>query len=453
LLNKVLKFIDEKWEEYFEEVLNFLRMPSISATGEGIEETAKFLRDFLIERFNAEVKLLRYGGHPIVYGYVDSRADKTLILYNMYDVQPVEPLEKWIAPPFKAKIIEGKVIARGAVNTKAPLMSMLLGLEALQRTTGKIPVNLYFILEGEEELGSPSMPKLIEDKREELSKSQATFFMLPTERPKGKPKVILGNKGIIYLEVKVKTSEYDVHSSLIQMHYNPIEILANFISTLKDKNGNILAEWLYEDIITPTEEDLKYLPELMEAVDINEIAQMHGIRKLRGAGKDLYIEVYFKPSINIDGILGGHTGPGTKTITPAEASAKIDIRLVPNMDPKKILEKFMKHIEETGFENWIEVKVHDMYDWSRTSPESHIAKAARKAYLDLNMKPYTITTITGSAPAYLFTKKLKVPVAMAGPGYGGRAHAPNEFIEVEGIKKMIEYMPALIINWAKEEFK
>ena len=428
-------------------------MPSISATGEGIEETAKFLRNFLVERFGIEAKLLRYGGHPIVYGYLDSDADRTLILYNMYDVQPVEPLDKWISPPFEAKIIEGKVIARGAVNTKAPLMSMLLGIEALMKATGKLPVNLCFILEGEEELGSPSMPKLIEDKKDELSKYDAAFFMLPTERPKGKPKVILGNKGIIYLEVKIKTSEYDVHSSLVQMHYNPIEILANFISTLKDKNGNILVDWIYEDVITPTEEDLKYLPELMEAVDIKELAEMHGIKKIRGSGRELYIEVFFRPSINVDGIIGGHTGPGTKTITPSSVSAKMDIRLVPNMNPEKTLEKFMKHIEVMGYKDWIEIEVHDMYDWSRTSAETHIAKAARKAYSDIGMKAYTMTTITGSAPSYLFTKKLGLPIVMAGPGYGGRAHAPNEFIEVEGIRKMIEYMPALLLDWSKEKIK
>ncbi|RLE53095.1 MAG: hypothetical protein DRJ26_03800, partial [Candidatus Methanomethylicota archaeon] len=180
MLNRALSLIQERWSDYLEEVLSFLRMPSISATGEGIEETANFLKDFLEERFGAECNLLRYGGHPIVYGYMDNGARNTLVLYNMYDVQPVEPLDKWIAPPFEAKIIEGKIIARGAVNTKAPLMSMLLGLEALKDAYGKLPANIYFIFEGEEELGSPSMPKLIEDEKEELSRAQAAFFMLPT---------------------------------------------------------------------------------------------------------------------------------------------------------------------------------------------------------------------------------------------------------------------------------
>lgn len=449
MLGKIMNFIESKWEEYLNEVLNFLKKPSISATGEGIEETAKFLKDFLKERFEVEAKLLRYEGHPIVYGYMDNNAEKTLILYNMYDVQPVEPLEKWISPPFEARIIDGNIIARGAVNTKAPLMAMLLGLDALKNSADKLPVNFYFILEGEEELGSPSMPKIIEDKKEELSKSDAVYFALPTERPKGKPKIILGNKGIIYLELTIKTSEYDVHSSLVQAHHNPIEIIANLISTLKDKDGNILVDWLYEDVVTPTEEDLKYLHELMEAVDMKELAEMHGIKKLRKSGKELYVEVYFKPSINIDGIIGGHIGAGTKTITPSSVSLKMDIRLVPNMKPEKTLSKFIEHLEKHGFKEWINIHVHDMYDWSRTSPESTIAKAARKAYWDLGMKAYTLTTITGSAPSYLFTKKLKIPVVIAGPGYGGRAHAPNEFIEVEGVKKLIEYTPLLILNWAK----
>lgn len=449
MLNKTISLIEEKWEKYQKEVLDFLKKPSISATGEGIEETANLLKDFLKERFEVEAELLRYGGHPIVYGFMDNNADKTLILYNMYDVQPVEPLDKWISPPFEAKIINGNIIARGAVNTKAPLMAMLLGLNALKNSIDKLPVNFYFIFEGEEELGSPSMPKMIKDKKDELKKGNAVYFALPTERPKGKPKIILGNKGIIYLELTIKTSEYDVHSSLVQAHHNPIEIIANLISTLKDKDGNILVDWLYEDVATPTEEDLKYLHEMMEAVDMKELAQMHGIKKIRKSGRELYIEVYFKPSINIDGIIGGHTGAGTKTITPSSVSLKMDIRLVPDMNPEKTLNKFIEHLEKHGFKELVKVHVHDMYDWSRTSPESTIAKAARKAYQNLGMKTYILTTITGSAPSHLFTKKLKIPVVIAGPGYGGRAHAPNEFIEVEGVRKLIEYTPALILNWTK----
>jgi len=230
IVEKILKVVNDRWDKYLEEVRNFLRIPSISGTGEGIEETASFLRDWLKERLGIEATLLRYGGHPIVYGRVKGKGSRTLILYNMYDVQPVEPLDKWITPPFEARIVEGKIIARGAINTKAPLMALLLGLEVLKDVFGgEYPLNLILAFEGEEELGSPSMPKFIEDKKGELKEATAAYFQFPTESKRGVPKVILGNKGIVFLELKVKTSKYDVHSSLSQGFDNPAIRLANAI--------------------------------------------------------------------------------------------------------------------------------------------------------------------------------------------------------------------------------
>ncbi len=243
LLNKASSLIESRWDRYLEEVRGFLRMPSISPTGEGIEETARFLRGFLEERFGA--------GNPIVYGLMDNGSDKTLILYNMYDVLTVEPLDEWVSPPFEANIVGDRIIARGAVNTKAPLMCMLLGVEALRDAAGKLPVNLIFILEGEEETGSQSMVSLVKEKRDELRRAQAGYFMFPTEGSKGKPQIMLGKKGIIFAELRIKTSLYDAHGSFVQLHYNPLEIAANLIASLKDGDGNIKADWLYNDVVTP----------------------------------------------------------------------------------------------------------------------------------------------------------------------------------------------------------
>ena len=441
--------IGSRWERYLEDVRGFIRMPSISPTGEGIEETACFLRDFLIERLGCEATLLRYGGNPIVYGRIDSGSDRTLVLYNMYDVLTVEPLDDWIAPPFEAKIVGDRIIGRGAMNTKAPLMSMLLGVEALRDAAGKLPVNIIFVLEGEEETGSRSMVRLVEDKGDDLRRAQAGYFMMPTEISKGKPQIMLGKKGIIYAEIRIRTSKYDVHGSYVQLHHNPVEIASNLVSSLKDKDGNIVADWLYDDVVTPTKDDIEYLPDLMEAVDLNDLVASYGIKNTRKTGRDAYIEVFYKPAINIDGIKGGYTGEGTKTITPAEASIKMDFRLVPNMTPEGTLKRFMSHLEMGGFREGVEVKLFHNYDWSKTSPNTHIAKAARQAFADMGMKPYTVTLVQGSAPEYLFTKRLGIPILTAAPGYGGLIHAPNEFIEVEGVRKMIEYMTPLMINWSK----
>lgn len=449
MLSKTQSLIADRWEGYLNEVRDFLRMPSISPTGEGIEETARFLRDFLHERLGCEGTLLRYGGNPIVYGHMDNGSDRTLVLYNMYDVLTVEPLSEWVSPPFGAEIIGGRIINRGALNTKAPLMCMLLGVEALRDASGRLPVNLIFVLEGEEETGSRSMVSLIEDKGDELRRAQAGYFMMPTEGTKGKPQVMLGKKGIMYAELRIKVSQYDAHGSFVQLHHNPLEIASNLVASLKDKDGNIVADWLYDDVVTPEPDDLKYLPELMEAFDLNEVITSYGIKRTRKTGRDAYIEVFYKPAINIDGVIGGYTGEGTKTITPAEVKMKMDFRLVPNMTPKGTLNRFMRHLEENGFKEWVDIKLYHNYDWSKTSPDANIARAAHQAFVDMGMKSYTMTLAQGSAPEYLFTKRLGIPIVTAAPGYGGRIHAPNEFIEVDAVRKMIEYMTPLITNWAK----
>ncbi|MGD2142124.1 MAG: M20/M25/M40 family metallo-hydrolase [Candidatus Bathyarchaeota archaeon] len=448
-MNIASALIEERWEAYLEEVREFLRMPSISPTGEGIKETARFLEGFLHERLDVQADLLDYGGHPVVYGQMDNGSDRTLILYSMYDVLPAEPLNEWISPPFAAEIVRDRIIARGAVNTKAPLMSMLLGVEALKDSEG-LPVNLVFILEGEEEIGSPSIARLVEDKKEELTQAQSGFFMMPTEGKRGMPQIILGKKGVIYLELTIKASRYDAHSSYAMMHHNPVEIASNLISTLKDAEGNIVADWLFEDVVTPLEYDLEYLPDLKEAFGLDELVEQYGIKKTRGPIEDLYVDVFFKPSVNVDGIIGGYTGEGAKTVTPREVTLKMDIRLVPNMTKEATMRSFHKHLEDHGFSEWIDYRLYHNYDWSRTSPNEPIVTATKQAFKDLGMKPYIITTAAGSAPEYLFTKTLGMPIITAGPGYGGRIHAPNEFIEIEGVRKMIEFTPLLLKHWDRK---
>jgi acetylornithine deacetylase/succinyl-diaminopimelate desuccinylase-like protein len=436
--------VDQNKESLLQEVRSFLRMPSISGTGEGIEETARFLRDWLHTKLGADVQLLRYGGHPIVYGYLDENAEHTLIYYNMYDVQPVDPLDKWIAQPFEAKIIENKIVARGALNTKGSLMSGLLGMELFKKENGRLPMNIIFVLEGEEELGSPSMPRLVEDKKSELANASVAYFAFPTETLISKPKVILGNKGIMFVEINVKTSQYDVHSSLGRGLYNPAVILSKIVSSLIDPLKGPIVDWLEEDVITPTSKDLQYLDEIKEASPIEVVKELYGIKETRLSDEELYIEVYFKPNINVDGFTSGYTGPGPKTIVPGEGKLRLDFRLVPNMDGKKIYDNFINHLKKLGVSRYIDVKLHDLYPWSKTDPDSIVANSARKAYSMIGMKPYTIPMLPGSAPMYLFTHVLNVHAVAAGPGHGGRAHAPNEYITIETVPGIAKYTMAFI---------
>jgi len=440
----IKSYVNSNTDYLISEVRKLLRMPSISGTGEGIEETATYLRDWLREHLGVQATLLRYGGHPIVYGRLDVGAERTVIIYNMYDVQPVEPLDEWEVPPFEARIVGDKIIARGAYNTKGALMSALLGVEAFYKVGTEPPVNVVFILEGEEELGSPSMPKFIEDKGSELKGSYMAYFAIPSEKVRGKPTIVLGNKGIVFVELRCKVSKYDVHSSLSRGLYNPAAVLAKVASHLIDPLEGPKIPWLEEKTVTPTPEDLKYLKDVMEASPMEEVVKSYGIEKTRLTEKEWYIAVYFKPTVNIDGFYSGYVGPGTKTITPAEAVMRLDFRLVPNIEPEDVIEGLNKLIERLNLKDLIEVHIHDSYTWSKVSPDSEQVSKAKKAYERLRLRPYIIPIIPGSAPSYLFTRKLEVPFISTAPGHGGRAHAPNEYITVDTIPKITLYTSALL---------
>lgn len=433
--------IDRVDNKLIDEVREFLRQPSISATGEGIEETARFLRDFIIDRLGGEAQLLRYGGHPIVYGYAGDD-DYSGIYYGMYDVQPVEPLDKWISPPFEAKIVDGMIIARGAFNTKGALMSTLLGLERYRMTYGELPMKIYFLIEGEEELGSPSMPKAIEDMKEELAKAETTLFTIPTEFVRGKPSIILGNKGILFIDIKVKTSEYDVHSSYARGLYNPATILSKIVESLIDPFKGPKPEWLYTGFRKPREEEFKYIHDIIEAMPPNQLKEVYGIYRFRFEDVEKLVEeIIFYPSINVDGLCSGYCGEGTKTIVPSSGILKIDFRLVPDMDPDTIYKKFVEHIEQLGLKDFVEVILRDSYTWSQTSPDSLSAKTAIKSLRNLSLDPKIVYRLPGSAPMYLFTKWLGIDVVSVGPGHGGRAHAPNEYITVDTIPMTAKFAP------------
>jgi len=290
------------------------------------------------------------------------------------------------------------------------------------------------------------MPKLVEDKSGELRGADLAFFAFPSERVPGKPTIILGNKGIVFVELVARTSRYDVHSSFSRGLYNPAAILARVISELIDPHGGPRVQWLEDKTVTPTSEDLEYIGDIVEASPREELVNIYGIKDTRLKGVDWYIAVYFKPTVNVDGFTSGYTGPGTKTITPAEAIARLDFRLVPNIEPEDVIEGLKSLIKRLGLEEFVEVKIHDAYTWSKTSPKHPMVSKAVEAYKDLGLKPYIIPILPGSAPSYLFTRKLGTPFIATGPGHGGRAHAPNEYITVDTIPKIALYTAALFLK-------
>jgi acetylornithine deacetylase/succinyl-diaminopimelate desuccinylase-like protein len=451
LVDRLREYVNRNYSYLVEEVRKLLRIPSISGTGEGIREAAEFLRDWLRDRLGVDAKLLNYGGHPIVYGRLAGRSERRVVIYNMYDVQPPDPLELWEVPPFEARVVGDRIVARGAYNTKAGLMCSLLGVEALLRVLGEVPVSVTFVLEGEEEIGSPSLRKFVEDRRGELAGSYVTLFAYPSEEVPGRPTVELGNKGIVFVELRSRVSRYDVHSSLARGLYNPAAVLARVVSELLDPLTGPRLSWLEEKVVTPTPEDLEYLGDIVESVPIERVVEEYGISRTRLTGRDWYIEVFFKPSVNVDGFYSGYVGPGTKTITPAEAVVRLDFRLVPNVEPEDVIEGLRRTMERLGLSELVEVHVHDCYTWSKTDPKHPAVRAAVGVYSLLGLRPYVIPITPGAAPSYLFTRVLGVPMVSTGPGHGGRAHAPNEYVTLDTIPRLTLYVALLLAELAGAE--
>ncbi|MFN4045982.1 MAG: M20/M25/M40 family metallo-hydrolase, partial [Acidilobaceae archaeon] len=203
-------------------------------------------------------------------------------------------------------------------------------------------------------------------------------------------------------------------------------------------------QWLEDKTVTPTSEDLEYLQDIIEANPREEIAELYGISKTRLEGVDWYIAVHFKPTVNIDGFTSGYTGPGTKTITPGDAVMRLDFRLVPNIEPEHVVEGLKSIVERLGLKDFVEIEVHDAYTWSKTSPKHPTVSKAVEAYRTIGVKPYIIPILPGSAPSYLFTRILGTPFIATGPGHGGRAHAPNEYITIDTIPKITLYTATLL---------
>ena len=451
ILQQIFEYVDQHFDDHLAATQRYLRQPSISTENLGIQECAEMTAEMLRD-LGADARLVPLkGGHPVVYGHLMSRnSDHTLLVYGMYDVQPVDPLEAWDSPPFEARIVDGRIIARGAINTKGPLMAFIHAVHSIQAVTGDVPVNLIFLIDGEEELGSRHLPQFIEQYTDELKKADAMYYHLPLETVKGHPQVSLGFKGIAYFELAVKTLPTDAHSMVGPVVNSPVWRLIWALHSMRGADDRIVIDGFYENVRPPTEEDERMLTDLLDIWGPRAFKEMYGITEFREGlnGLDLVREAIFAPGLNIDGFLSGYTGPGPKAIVPASAMCKIDIRLVPDMTVQEILDKVRAHLDGHGYGD-IELRFVTGYDPARTSPKEHIAQAAVRALRRLDAEPGVVPILPGTAPQVLFSEPpLNLPFVMSGLGHGWLLHAPNEYFEVEGLRACEKSAVALLYEFA-----
>jgi acetylornithine deacetylase/succinyl-diaminopimelate desuccinylase-like protein len=436
--------IDQNRAAHLEQLRRWVRQPSISAENRGIQEMATMLRDDLRQLGFQEAELVPTSGHPGVWGFYDAGAPRTLAVYMMYDVQPVEPRD-WRVAPFDGAIVDhdlGRVLmARGAVNQKGPERAFLNAVASIRAVTGRLPVNLMIVAEGEEELGSPHFPEVITPYEQRLRRADGVLFPFPSQLPSGDVSTSLGVKGILYMELEARGTDAggptraEVHGSLKALADAPAWRLVQALSTLTTPDGNtITVPGYYDAIRGPTDEEQRLLNGYLATwtAEEQQLRDALAIRRWIGGmtGRESLLQYLFTTTLNIDGIGGGYTGPGVKTILPHRAVAKVDSRLVPNQTPEEALRLIRRHLDAQGFRD-VEIRQLSGYPPAQTSVSAPLVRAGLGVYNKYGRRTTVTPRIAGSAPYYVFTQRLGLPLFMGGLGYGSGAHAPNEFIVVE----------------------
>lgn len=443
---EVFARIDERLEEDIQRLQAFVRQPSISAENRGIRECAELLRGYLVALGCAPAEVVETAGHPVVYGERWVGAPKTLLIYLMYDTQPVSG-ETWSVPPLDAQIVEqppyGRcLMARGAKNSKGPLRAFLNGLEAIQEVTGTLPVNLVFVIDGEEELGSPNLPQFVERYADSLARADAALHPYAMQEPDGRVLIWPGTKGLLYIEIEASGERwgrgprvYDIHASQKAIVDSPAWRLIAALSTLVSAEGNsITVDGFYDNVREPTAAEEAAVSTLAETFDLMPFKHLWRVDAFleEGSTIDLLRRYFFTPTLNIDGIWGGYIGPGSKTVLPHRATAKIDARLVPNQSKDEILAKLRRHLDARGYQD-LEVRLLGGGEWAQTSPDAPIVQAAVAGLRAFDIEPEVWPRNVGFFPAYLFTRPpLELPFCVAGLGHGGRAHSPDEYFVLDG---------------------
>jgi acetylornithine deacetylase/succinyl-diaminopimelate desuccinylase-like protein len=444
--SKLWSYVDQNEIKFVDQLIRLVSQPSISAQNIGLKECSELVRE-MMQKLGIKTQLISVPNAPdIVYGELRSEEKKarTLVIYNHYDVQPVEPLDEWKTDPFKPQVRDGKLFGRGTGDDKGELAARFCAIESLLNNGSFIRPHIKWVIEGEEETGSTHFHDFVLKNRS-LLKGDGCLWEGGDRSTNGTPEIHLGTKGLVYLEFKVKVGEKDQHSMYGPIAPNPAWRLVNLLRTIRDPKGKILIEGFYDKVARPTAQEKKFLKnneynlkELREALKLDYLVE--GKNDLETITNLLY-----SPTANIAGFASGYIGEGSKTIVPREAFVKMDFRLVANMKAKEILSKIKRHLKKNGFSD-VQLISHSLEDPAKTPVESEIAQTMiHCTKLVTGKRPNVWPTSPGTGPLSLFTDKLKLKTAMGlGVSYPGSGfHAPNEHIKIEDYKEAIKQLICL----------
>lgn len=438
--------IESNYQAHLGALQEFIRQKSISSENVDVRECAELLAGYL-RRLGASASLEETDGFPVVWGVYDVGAPRTLVVYSLYDVVHVVEKE-WSSPPFEARVVSlpgvGRaIVGRGATNQKGPIRALLNAMESIVAVRGRLPVNVFFVFEGEEELGSPHLHQFVERFAPQLKRADGCFSPGASQNLQGQVLLYLGNKGIAYFELEASGSrmargpkKFDLSSYQQTVVESPVWRLVEALNTLTDGGGTRLTiDELIAAVAPLSAQDREHVRRLAGSFDPDRTwKQQFQVDAFAEnlSGEALLERHIFAPSLNIDGIWAGYTGPGVATLMPQRATAKLDLRLVPNQRVEAVLPAIWRHLAAHGFED-IEVRQLSGYNWSRTPLESGIAQALLRTYRAYGFEPQIWPLMPAGNPSYLFTEP---PVALAkiggGIGHGARQHSVDEYLVVEG---------------------
>ncbi|HKA49565.1 MAG TPA: M20/M25/M40 family metallo-hydrolase [Candidatus Dormibacteraeota bacterium] len=441
------RYIDDHMEGWIAELTKLCAVPSVSARHEGIDECATLVAE-LLRRRGLDVRVEPSAGHPVVVAHGDGRrSDLTMLFYNHYDVQPPEPLELWNSPPFRAEVRDGRLYARGAKDDKGELLARLAAIDALLAVDGGLPCLVTWLVEGEEEVGSNSLPEFVQRFADEL-RCDAAIWEEGGVDADGRPRISLGARGLLYVELSARALSRDGHSGSANLLPNAAWRLVWALSTLKDKSERVLIPGFY-DAVRPISSHQQELLEERPSQE-EEYKQAFGLeRLLLGRSGEAVSAAPFDPTCNIAGLTSGYQGPGSKTIVPAVASAKVDFRLVPDQDPLDIAEKLRFHLDAEGFED-VEIEILGPERPGMVDPDAPLVRLCAQTAEEVYGKPALLQPLTGgTTPKYLFTEK-GVPVVAPGVGFGASnlTHSPNENVRLVDFRRAASHVARLLVRFA-----
>ena len=436
------EYLDRQQSRFLEELFDFLRIPSISslpAYASDVRQAAAWVARRLQAAGVEEVRILPTAGHPAVYGeWLHAPGKPTVLIYGHFDTQPVDPLALWSHPPFEPYVRDGRVYARGASDDKGNMLIPILAVEALLKSEGALPVNLKFLFEGEEEIGSPNLPPVVEANRELLA-CDLVLSADGTQWSEDQPLVLVGLKGLCALQIDVQGANTDLHSGIYGGAVpNPIHALVRILDSMHRPDGKILVDGFYDTVVPLSDEDRA----LIAAVPFDETAYREelGLEALFGEpGYTTMERAWARPTLEVNGIWGGFQGEGAKTVIPGAAHAKITCRLVAGQQPTDIIQLLTAHVERHAPRGVkVDVRPHPGVADPYLIPRDHPGLAAAHEVLNAlyNKAPY-YTRLGGSIPACsIFLKSLQAyTVVFSFALEDEKFHAPDEFFRLSSLKR------------------